>query len=180
MLRSHLILVTNPLLVKSRNIDAHRSVIKQQKLNSELKSDFYKCKDFNVDSDIITENLSKSFEYKNSITIYSKNISALHTDADNSINCLVNIDNDNSIFGTIVLDDDNKHLKCKRVHNSNTNDILSFHNITNIFKAELKPGYMLIFNSNYYHSFDCGTGTRLIVHKFKNHFEDSKSDPIYI
>ena len=154
ILKFQLIKSINPIVVKSRNINAHRAIIKNPK-------------SFQLSNDIITDNLSKIFEYNHTISIYSKNSSALHIDKDNCMNCLVNIDYNTSIHGTIIIDDENEKLKYKKIHTNNTHDILSFHSITNVYNVKLDPGYILIFDSNYYHSFDCGKGARLILHKFK-------------
>jgi hypothetical protein len=174
--------VVKPILIKSNDIRMHRNFynnLKGRKLTSDLDAEFHNVKNFDCTLDTVTNSLAKVYEYKNSIKIFSKKISALHIDGDNCINCLVNVD-EKSSKGLIVLDSEFEKLKHSRLYTGKIQDTLDFFNIKDIYETEILPGEILIFNSNNYHSFDCNTGVKLLVHKFINHTDTNNYNPIYI
>lgn len=183
-IRRSQIFTENPKLYKSKSINMHRNFynkLKGKLLSSDLKAEFRSLQRFDYTLDTITTDLSNLYMYRNSLKIFSKNKSALHIDGDNCINCLVNIDENNTTYATIVLNEDFEKLNHNRIHHGDINEIFSTNNIQNYIKINVNPGEILIFDSNNYHSFDCGmNGVKLLVHKYINYNKKNKLyDPIY-
>lgn len=171
-----------PTIHKSKNIYAHKyfNNTNGQHLVTDLKVNLRRLKNFNCGSDETTLHLSNYYEYRDTLKIYAKNRSALHIDGDNCINCVVNVDDYNSAFSTIVYADDFDKLKKSRLYHEDLNILFTKLNIYNKLTLEIKPGDILVFDSNNYHSFDCGTGVNLLVHKFKNDVQkNTLHNPIY-
>lgn len=177
-------MLSMPIVLKPNNINVHKQFFYNTKgltLVSDLKADFKKLNNFDCTLDDETNKLYKEYEYKHSLKIYSKNISALHIDGDNCINYLVNVDDKKSTFAAIISSNEYTKLRHSKIHDGNLEELLDHYNISNVFYCEVKPGEILVFDSNDYHSFNCGTGINLLVHKFRNNIlKNTMYNPVYL
>jgi hypothetical protein len=172
--------IIKPIVIKSSNINIHKKFYinsSKKYVMSDIKAEFKLLSKFECNTDLLAIALNNNYNYKHSYNIYSKVCSDLHINGDNCINYLVNLDDYNSTHATIIDDKESNKLKYKNIHKGKILDILLNNKIDYSYNIEVKPGEILIFDSNNYHSFDCSRinirqpfnkGTNLLVHKFRN------------